>query len=90
MYGRKWWCAMPEGKDEMRRNLWLVGLAALLISSLACSFGFGLPQFSSGIGVLTPPPLTAAPLATAVPAAQSSAAPVPGSLSELYQKVNVW
>ncbi len=72
----------------MRRNLWLVGLAALLISSLACSFGFGLPQFSSGIGVLTPPPLTAAPLATAVPAAQSSAAPVPGSLSELYQKVN--
>ena len=72
----------------MRRHLWMVALAALLVSSLACTYSFGLPNFSSGPSGTTPPPLTAAPLATAVPAARPSASAVAGSLSELYQKVN--
>jgi S1-C subfamily serine protease len=58
------------------------------MASLACTFGFGLPQFSSGTSNNTPPALTAAPLATAVPNAQPTPSPVPGSLSDLYQKVN--
>jgi S1-C subfamily serine protease len=55
---------------------------------MACSFGFGLPQFSSGASVPNPPALTPAPLPTALPQSRASVAPAPGSLSELYQKVN--
>ncbi len=72
----------------MRRNVWMVATAALLLSSLACTFGFGLPSFTSGPGPATPPPLTAAPLATAPPLAQPAASPAAGSLSALYQQVN--
>ncbi len=72
----------------MRRNVWMVALAALLMSSLACTFGFGLPQFSPGSGATTPPPLTAAPLATSAPQTQPAVSPAPGSLSALYQQVN--
>jgi S1-C subfamily serine protease len=74
----------------MRRRLWMVALTSLMLSSLACSYGLGLPQLSEGTSPTNPPAaeITVAPPATSLPPSQATRAPAPGSLSDLYQQVS--